>query len=666
MENSQRESSPDTDQIETRLAKAISIQKEYAKRRQVKKSAFNDRRDALRSDIQRLREELQDAENKYKEMEDEYTASEKIDKQLYRKELETYIKMPPLLPGERDEKEPQELAQGQMKPACRRDQIDNTGAQVEDEIIVIDSESDSSTDHMIDQQLVARADASPKETVNTSDPSNFDVETQTEQESPRRLVRKADPIESDEYSDTPLSKRPRHERQDNARNKKFRFKISGRYKNDSKTTSTFKGIVSPIVGEIYKIQIGPIKTGYAAVILPTGDFREIGISRSIHDTCLAKSIPACYRYDEHTMKILGWKKDYDDGGPRVTSREFPVMYFGEVARIPLNGEFTALNARFAWVSAKFIRPLPLDLYSSRSTAGYQKAKTFSDRLRLFREAREIEVQRIRCDNGSPGVTATAANEMLQQTRAASFTPSRGEPPHQTSMNTTHEASGRSTPHTSGPQKNQLQTPEANWNIRTLKSINQETPEFDSTMKGYDHSPQNRGVFSFQEQIQLLNEIERAKARALIASTMETPRNDAVRANAREAPEAPGGPDVSTPRPTSRIEGAHSSPILEGTRYGLQNNDGFEPRRFEAVFSRSVPTIHANLNDGDPDNSAVVAATSSTTQTMAEEQMRSTPTATETRDNSGPNTESPTAPGANARDAASGALSLLNYHYNIQS
>ncbi|OTA55089.1 hypothetical protein K449DRAFT_438919 [Hypoxylon sp. EC38] len=674
MENSQRESSPDTDQIETRLAKAISIQEEYAKRRQVNKSAFNNRQDALRNNIQRLQEELRDAENEYKEIEDEYIASEKMEKQMYRKELENYIKMPPLLLEERDEKEPQELAREQMKPTRCRHQINNAEAQIEDEIIVIDSESDdSSTDHMIDQQLVAQADTPPGQRVNTSDRSHLDNETHTEQEeSPRRLVRKVDAFESDENSDIPIAKRPRHERQDNAPNKKLRFKLLGRNKKDTKTAPAFKGIINPTVGDIYKIEIGPIKAGYAAVILPTGDFGEIGISRSIHDTRLAKSIPACYRYDEQTMEILGWKKEYEDGGPRVTSRAFPVMFTDEIARIPLYGEFTALNARFDWVYAKSIRSLPLNEYSSRSTAGYQKAKTFSDRLRLWRESREIEDQRIRCDNGSPGVTDATANEMMQQIRAASFTPCRGESPHQTSMDTTHEASERPAPHTSGPQQNQRQTPEASWNIRTLKSINQETTASDATMDGYDHS-----LPSIQEQMLQLNEMDGSKEATINVRKTESPNDDAVCASTRESPDASDGPEAPTPQPTSHTEGASSSSV-EATRYGLQGQSGFESRRLEtlrmveearrlhAPSSRSTPAVHTNLNGGGPDNSTRVATTSSTTRTMTEEQMQSPRTIPETRDITGPNVESTTAPGSNARDTASGVLSFLNYHYNIQS
>ncbi|KAI1413424.1 hypothetical protein F5Y13DRAFT_198725 [Hypoxylon sp. FL1857] len=657
----QREYSSDTDRIDVALAVAISIQHDYVKKKQEKKAALekrrhslNERRDALRNNIQRLREELlnaqhelQDADDEHKNMENEYIASEERDKQLYKSEIGHYIRMPSP-PRERDE-----AVQEQTTPSRRPhqvDQVDDAGGQIEDEIIVLDSDSEGSSPvQMVDQESGAQANASSEEKVKPPESSDVDMEEPTgQQESPRRRVRIAEPLEEGDRSNAPPSKKPRRDRRAIFRDE---GRASGRSKKDNK--AVFRGIINPTVGEIYSVMQGPLKNGYAAVVLPTGDPSTIGISRSIRDTGLMKSIPACYEYNKQNMEILGWKKDYDDGGPRVTSREVPMMFFNDVIRIPQDGEFVAADARFEWVPVRTIRPLFFTALGSRP-AGYHTAKKFRDRLTLLREEWEIQEQQIRCDNGSPGVSDTAANKMVQRTSRAASATRTGE--------LQHEAS------TSNATHNTPRTTEINWNIRTLQSINQETPGFDATMDGSGRSTQNHDLLSLQEQMQQqLRGIERLQVTSPNARTTGALNsNDAARAASRESPDTLGEPEASTLQPTSRFEGTYGV-SADATSYGLHSPTAFVPRRFEPVSSKSIPAIHTNLNDGDPDNAAGSSASTSSTQTMTEEPMRGARVAPETRGSPSPRPSSERAipPGANARDTAAGALSFLDFHYNVQ-
>lgn len=174
-----------------------------------------------------------------------------------------------------------------------------------------------------------------------------------------------------------------------------------------KNKNTFKGVVDPTVGGIYKIDQGFRKSSYAGVLLPIGDFGAIGISKSLYDTSLRRSIPSCYIYNKTIKEILGWEKDYDDGGPRVMDRKFPVMSFDGIARdqIRLDGEFHAIEAKYAWVSARSIRTLEFDATVSRMIPGYASAKRFSTRLDQIKENMAKETHQVRDHNEPPPVTS---------------------------------------------------------------------------------------------------------------------------------------------------------------------------------------------------------------------------------------------------------------------
>ncbi|KAI1139201.1 hypothetical protein F5Y05DRAFT_381115 [Hypoxylon sp. FL0543] len=641
MENSRHEDTPGFDQISAAVSRLVSIQQNYAKERQETESAqqqrdstLANRQNALRSNIQRLQKELEDKldeekriGSERKKMQDEYRAREKAQRQMYnkevKKEMENWIKMSSvrsLSPSrERDEQEQHTTRRGEPEPSDDPYQIEISGAQTEDEIIVEDSEpEDSSTEEMINRkQPGARADISEGNIQSPESSISTTTRGQEQQRLPKRPMRRAERLENEDHSDAPPSKMPRRGSQKKSRGKAITPSRPGSSKKSAKPI--FEGITSPNVGCIYKVvKRSGQKAGYAAVIVPTGDFGEIAISRSIRNTGLLKSVPACYRYNKEAQEILGWKDDYDDGGSKVTRREFPVMYFDQGLYIPLVGEFAPYNAKFEWVAASDLRPYKVT--PAFSAAGQKEAQRFTERLRLFRE-RQIEDQRIRSDDGSPGVsdTAAAANVVVQKpARAASSTTIAGELPRQPSVrDESDETPGRPLSRRSGPQQSPRQTAESSWNIRTFRSINQETAGFDPTM------------------------------------------------DIQDSPDPLGAPEFPTSHSTHCSDGVRGGAVYE-TVYGSENQNGIDQRRFEPGLSTSTSAIHTNLNGGDSDNSAESAASSATTHTLTGEPRPSIRTGPETPKDTAANDERNIAPGWDTRDTAFSALSFLNDHYQIHS
>ncbi|KAL1868032.1 hypothetical protein VTK73DRAFT_3879 [Phialemonium thermophilum] len=89
----------------------------------------------------------------------------------------------------------------------------------------------------------------------------------------------------------------------------------------------FTGIAYPVPGELYLAYWSQDKTKYAAILLPWGDLAVAGMRGRLSNTALVASAPRCYLIDRLSQEIKGWAKGYEDGGPLVTQREFPVMYF---------------------------------------------------------------------------------------------------------------------------------------------------------------------------------------------------------------------------------------------------------------------------------------------------------------------------------------------------
>ena len=124
-----------------------------------------------------------------------------------------------------------------------------------------------------------------------------------------------------------------------------------------------------------------VPTGwYAVVLLPIGDFETLGMLGTIADTELTKHIPVCYSSDKKS--ISGWAEGYESGGPSVTKRKFPVMWFDDDQTMPLEGDFKIpLGNYFAWLPAGRLRAFGAYGPDSRPVRGYDSAKSFSERLK---------------------------------------------------------------------------------------------------------------------------------------------------------------------------------------------------------------------------------------------------------------------------------------------
>jgi hypothetical protein len=139
------------------------------------------------------------------------------------------------------------------------------------------------------------------------------------------------------------------------------------------------GITHPTVGTVYRAWYAVARAFYAVVLLPTGDFATAGISGSIKDTGLVKhpNRPACYLFNLITNTFSGWSDGYQDGGPFVSRRRFPVMYLLDSLDVPIEGEFPIPKGDlFDFVRATDLSPFSLDDPECQRARGYEAARAF--------------------------------------------------------------------------------------------------------------------------------------------------------------------------------------------------------------------------------------------------------------------------------------------------
>lgn len=94
------------------------------------------------------------------------------------------------------------------------------------------------------------------------------------------------------------------------------------------------------------------KKWYMLIILPIrpdGNLREVGLREKLQETDLMGNIPKCYRVDRISLQIKGWQPAYEDGGPKVAKREYPVMFFDGYRKHSVG-----------WLSAQRLRAVDLD------------------------------------------------------------------------------------------------------------------------------------------------------------------------------------------------------------------------------------------------------------------------------------------------------------------
>lgn len=94
------------------------------------------------------------------------------------------------------------------------------------------------------------------------------------------------------------------------------------------------------------------KKWYMLIILPIrtdGNLSEVGLREKLQETDLMSNIPKCYRVDRISLQIKGWQPAYEDGGPKVAKREYPVMFFDSYRKHSVG-----------WLSAQKLRAVDLD------------------------------------------------------------------------------------------------------------------------------------------------------------------------------------------------------------------------------------------------------------------------------------------------------------------
>ncbi|KAI0382534.1 hypothetical protein F5Y04DRAFT_252872 [Hypomontagnella monticulosa] len=488
------EDSQEVDQIDATIAIVNSIQSEYDEKLRAEEAEFATRQATLRDNIQRLQNELQNAKEELQSIEDEHGEFVEREKRLRREKLIVYIKVPAAPKERHDEKTPKGV---DRKRENGEPPNPFSWARFGDEVIVIDSESEhSSIWEPNPVSPTAKSDPSPRKKPIVSrvsppsravlspshapeclhgpthrQPEELHIETPRQLRKRKRHDFRIETLDSDEHSDFSQTIRAQRKKKTNIKGSKPQH---SRRKLKKKSLDF---VTDPQVGEIVKVQLGPFNT---AVILPTGDFDEIGISNSIRNTTLGNSIPSCYMWDRRNMEIFGWKPDYDDDGPRVADRKFPVMFLDTIAQIPLKGEFTGAGADFGWVSAKDIRRIDPSSTGYSALTGHANAKKFSDRLKLLTE------------QGKSSDQQDCSEETRQRSMTPAITaPRDGSAPLTVAVNMARESSedleahmgGFETPSSGRRILNQggdgsrssLRSDGIDMNVLTFKAINRGTP-----------------------------------------------------------------------------------------------------------------------------------------------------------------------------------------------
>ena len=142
----------------------------------------------------------------------------------------------------------------------------------------------------------------------------------------------------------------------------------------------FEGITEPAVGEVYRTYF-PGQGYYAALMLPTGSFEPVGMAGSMSMTGLPACTPKCYLVDKLNPGTYKWADGYEDGGPKVHRRKFPMMSFGKSLVIPRRGTFgIPVGRHFSWVHARDLRPFHINDPECQGIHGFRTAQAFYRRM----------------------------------------------------------------------------------------------------------------------------------------------------------------------------------------------------------------------------------------------------------------------------------------------
>ncbi|KAF2971838.1 hypothetical protein GQX73_g1752 [Xylaria multiplex] len=173
-----------------------------------------------------------------------------------------------------------------------------------------------------------------------------------------------------------------------------------------------------IPGEIYLVCYEDGKW-YEAVLLPLGNFKDIGVTGSIDHITRSSvmQLPPCYEYKDR--RIVGWADDYKEGGSSFDKREYPCFYLDSVQVPEPTDEFLSPDGNvYDWKTASQIQPLqsgkkPIDDYTKH------RIERWNQRLSAARQAPYNN----QAGESSPAAIASMrrANEPLPLTGPLKFT-----------------------------------------------------------------------------------------------------------------------------------------------------------------------------------------------------------------------------------------------------
>lgn len=176
-----------------------------------------------------------------------------------------------------------------------------------------------------------------------------------------------------------------------------------------RATKTVSGITNPVPAELYLGYWSKNKTNYGVLVLPWHDLSSCGLSGHLKYTGLLSRAPKCYRITADG-DIAGWAEGYEDDGPLVTKRDFPVMYFDGSRSV-------------GWLRARDLSSFPFEggmpkdipFYHDAKEA-YAKARGF-DSYEAYKTKRRLDglPEKVSSDVAAP--SSTARDTTLQSPNA---------------------------------------------------------------------------------------------------------------------------------------------------------------------------------------------------------------------------------------------------------
>lgn len=120
-------------------------------------------------------------------------------------------------------------------------------------------------------------------------------------------------------------------------------------------------IEAPKPGELYITFQEKSNEWSAVLLLPMTNLEEVGVPYTLKSLGLVPA-PKCYVYTPDDDETFQWSEGYEDGGPLMGDRWYPVLYFD-------GREFPSKNAT-GWIHCRHLRSLNLGDATARELIGY--------------------------------------------------------------------------------------------------------------------------------------------------------------------------------------------------------------------------------------------------------------------------------------------------------